>query len=174
VGEVPPENTDDERTDEGLAICELAIEASSTQSDSDVLLDQLITILSVTGIEDTLASLPQNCLAAKNGQALEGGGEDDSEARNVLLALSGGDTTLNVAQVSSLRAGGQRGEVTQRGGRMLLQQQDEGSSRKRPKMMSGPIGRRAGLLHHFNKQIETIICSVCAPDPLSGSSESLC
>jgi hypothetical protein len=171
VGEVPPENTDEERTNGGQAICELATQASSTQSDRDVLLDQLITILSVPGVEDTLAPLPQNCLAAKNGQALEGGGEDDSEARNVLLALSGGEATLKIVQMSSLRAGGQSGEVTQQPGRMLLQQQDEGSSRKRRKMMSSSISWRAGKEYHVNERIQTSVCSVCVPDPLSDSSE---
>ena len=122
--QLPQELSDQERTNNGEVICEVATSATTTQSDRDIMLDQLVQLLSVSGVEDVFASLPQNCIELVNGAALANDAVDDSESNRVLMELSAGEPILNVTSVGALRTGGRR---TRR--RMLAEQPENGAPR---------------------------------------------
>ena len=68
--QIPEELSDQERTNNGELICEVATSATTTQSERDIMLDQLARLLSIPGSDDVFASLPQNCKELVNGAAL--------------------------------------------------------------------------------------------------------
>lgn len=135
------EITDEERTNNGEIICEVATSATTTQSDRDILLDQLAQLLSVSGADDIFAKLPQNCKELVNNAALVAD-DSDSESDRMLMELSGGEPSLNVTSIKTLRTGQRRQQAARQSGRLLKQQHDLSSVLD--KISAGSMGWETG------------------------------
>lgn len=145
---MPEEITYEERTNDGEIICELATSATTSQSDRDIMLDQLVVMLSAAGSEDVYIRLPQNCKELVNGAVLQAE-NDDSESSKLLGELSGGQSDLNVTSTTSLQLGAQRNQaIPQRRG---LKQQQELSPVTRTKLSE---------LTGWHPGMQSVLCSM--------------
>lgn len=143
--EISKEVTDQERTNDGEVICEVATGATTTQTDRDVMLDQLVQLLSIPGAEDVFARLPQRCKELVNGAALEADDVDESESNKVLMELSGGAPFLNVTSVKRLTTGGQRAQTARQAGRTLKDQADWSHTNTNPSSVDTSTAWQTGV-----------------------------